>query len=86
MGFGVIYLKKRFGAFLLIALITLSYSVTVMASEAAVVAEPVKVEATQDITPLVEQTQIVWRTYHGVLQWRVWSLTWGVWLTDWAPA
>jgi len=78
-------LKKRLGAFLLIGLITLSYSVTAMASEAAVIAEPINLVETQDITPLVEQTQIFWRTYNGVLQWRVWSLTWGVWLTDWAP-
>ena len=32
-----------------------------------------------------EYTQIYWRTYRGVLQFRVWGLTSGRWLTDWLP-
>ena len=30
-----------------------------------------------------EQTQIYFRTVDGVLQFRVWSITYGYWKTDW---
>lgn len=38
------------------------------------------------ITPFSEQTRIYWRTVNGVLQFRVWGITSGRWITDWANA
>jgi len=36
------------------------------------------------IEPTSEQTRIYWRTWDGRLQWRVWGITSGRWLTWWA--
>lgn len=35
------------------------------------------------ITPQSEQTEWVYRYYNGVLQERLWSLTYARWLTEW---
>ena len=35
------------------------------------------------ITPMHEQTEWVYRYNNGVLQKRLWSNTYAVWLTDW---
>lgn len=35
------------------------------------------------ITPMSEQTEWVYRYNNGVLQKRLWSNTYAVWLTDW---
>ena len=75
-------MKKIFVTFLLINMITLSFAVPVMATEAVVV-EPVNMEIEQEVTPRTEMTQTFWRTYNGQLQMRVWSITNGRWLTDW---
>lgn len=37
----------------------------------------------QIVTPQTEETEWVYRLYNGVLQKRLWSDTYGVWLTDW---
>lgn len=37
----------------------------------------------EGIMPLAEQTQWYYRTYNGQRQKRLWSLTRGIWLTDW---
>lgn len=34
-------------------------------------------------TPRAEETEWVIRWYDGLIQKRLWSLTYGVWLTDW---
>lgn len=40
--------------------------------------------STEDsISPLTEEVKWVYRTYNGVLQMRLWSITYGYWLTDW---
>ena len=75
-------MKKRLMAFLLVGLMTLSFGVPAMASEVVTV-DGADIVVAQEIYPVTEMTQIFWRTYNGQLQFRVWSLTNGRWLTDW---
>lgn len=35
------------------------------------------------ITPMAEQTEWRYRVVNGDLQQRLWSITWGKWLTEW---
>lgn len=35
------------------------------------------------ITPQTEEVEWVFRVYYGVTQKRLWSITYGKWLTDW---
>ncbi|MCL2437073.1 MAG: hypothetical protein FWD00_03430 [Clostridiales bacterium] len=37
----------------------------------------------EEIMPLTEQFEWRYRVHNGRLQRRLWSLTWGVWRTDW---
>ena len=75
-------MKKGFIAFLLVSVMALSFSVPAMAAN-AVVTETINAEMGQENSIHSEVTQIVWRTYNGVLQFRVWSVTFGRWNTDW---
>jgi len=60
----------------------LSFAVPVMAMPE--IQPPATVEeATLEITPFIEETRLYWRTYGGVLQFRVWGMTSARWLTDW---
>jgi len=61
---------------------SLSLVVPAMAKEVDL-AKHVYETTEQDVMPLTEMTEIFWRTYHGQLQFRVWSLTNGRWITDW---
>lgn len=38
---------------------------------------------TSTVSPRAEETEWVYRIYNGYLQKRLWSLTRGIWLTDW---
>ena len=76
-------LKNRLMAFLLVCVMALSFAVPTMATIETVAVEPKYVSAEQEIVPFTEFTQIFWRTYNGQLQFRVWSLTFGRWNTDW---
>jgi len=60
----------------------LSFAVPAMAAEAVSKYTVVEEEA----APRTEMTQIFWRNYQGVLQFRVWSITNGRWLTEWTNA
>lgn len=78
-------MKKRVLAFLLVVVMVLSFSLPVMATSEAIIAEPINITSTtQEISPHTEMTQIFTRNYNGVLQWRVWSITNARWLTEWA--
>jgi len=77
-------MKKRIMVFLLVCTMALSFAIPAMAASETIAVEPTNVETEQEVTPFHEFTQIAFRTYHGVLQWRVWSLTNGRWLTEWA--
>lgn len=81
-------MKKRLLAVFLICVMAMSFAVPAMAYD-VVVAETI-CDATEqglsgghDNTPFTEMTQAYFRTYHGVLQFRIWSLTYGRWLTPW---
>ena len=80
-------MKKRLFACLFAVLMALSFVVPVMATEAVattVVYTPVEqVDPITEIIPFNEQTRIYFRNNGGVLQFRVWSITWGRWITDW---
>lgn len=79
-------MKKRFTAFLLVCVMMLPLAVPVMATGVDA-KSPINVEVGYvEITPFIEFTQIYWRIYHGQLQFRVWSLTNGIWLTPWTNA
>ena len=80
----VLSVKKKLITCLFACIAVFLFSVPVMATEVAVV-EPANAEAKQEITPFNEMTQIFFRTYGGVLQFRVWSITNGRWITDWIP-
>jgi hypothetical protein len=76
-------MKKMFMSFFLpvVVLLSITVPVTAMATE-TIVAESIVAE--QEIIPFTEMTRVYWRTYNGVLQWRVWSITNGRWMTEWA--
>ncbi|MCL1863574.1 MAG: hypothetical protein FWF78_08415 [Defluviitaleaceae bacterium] len=80
-------MKKILVAFLLIGVMALSFAAPAMANTAAT-QETVKIEASyQEITPFFEQTVIYHRrSLCGCdrLQFRVWGMISGRWLTDWA--
>lgn len=76
-------MKKIFVIFLLICIMAFSFAIPVMASD-AVAKPPISAIVEQvEISPFTEFTQIFWRNHQGQLQMRVWSLTYGRWLTDW---
>ena len=83
-------MKKLFMVFVLACVVALSFSVS--ASAFAVVDVQVITESTQEselftegqgFEPFTEMVQVYWRNYFGQLQWRVWSITNGKWLTEW---
>ena len=75
-------MRKRFLVCLFACAMALSFAIPVMAVD-VVDKEPVSAVVYEEIAPFNEVTQIFFRTYHGVLQMRVWSVTRGRWLTDW---
>ena len=79
---GVIHMKRKLIVCLLTCVMAFSFVVPAMASE-AVKYEPVYSVTYQEVAPRTEMTRLYFRTYHGVLQFRVWSITNGRWITDW---
>jgi len=77
-------MKRKLIACLVISIMALSFMVPLKAAD-VYVAEPVNVVAEEEvgIAPLSEMTRIYWRTYRGQLQFRVWGIISGRWLTDW---
>jgi len=79
-------MKKRLVAFFLICVMTLSFASPVVAN-AVVVAEPTNTVVEQEISPFDIVTRIYYRWSPcgcGGLQFRVWNITTGRWLTEWA--
>jgi len=70
-------MKKMLIAFVLTGIMALSFVTPVIATTGSMT-----VTAEQEIAPRIEMTRIYWRTYHGQLQFRVWGMTSGRWLTD----
>jgi len=89
-------MRKRFLICLLACVMVLSTAGFVMAAtEDGILSQATMITSYEltssdsyiEIIPLTEQTQIHWRTTSaGVLQFRVWGLTSGRWLTDWINA
>jgi hypothetical protein len=81
--------KKKLVAFLLISIMTLSIAISVSANEAVVAdamnatTESFNTAVGQEIVPFTEMTRMYWRNHYGVLQWRLWSMTNGRWLSEW---
>jgi len=79
-------MKKALVAFLLVGVTALSFAVPAMANAVAT-QETVKIEASyQEIVPFFERTKIYHRwSICGCLQlqFRVWGMVSGRWLTDW---
>ena len=78
-------MKKKLVVFLLIGAIAFSFATPAMATTSdGITPEMVNTTMEHEITPFTEMTRIYLRTYNGNLQWRLWSITNGRWLTDWA--
>ena len=75
-------MKKRLFLCLCVCMMALMFAVPVMAADVAV-NEPASAVDYEGVVPHNEVTQIFLRTYNGVLQMRVWSVTRGRWITDW---
>ena len=71
-------LKRLACTFLVLTVMMLS----VVASAAPVVPTNGAGDAST-VSPQAEETQWVYRIYDGKVQKRLWSLTRGIWLTDW---
>ena len=54
-----------------------------MAETASAVEIPSATSTNQVISPMTEETEWVYRSYNGKYQRRLWSITYGYWLTDW---
>jgi len=76
--------KKRLLALLLTFVVILSSVAPVMAVQSITV-EPVSA-VEYEISPHTEMARVYWRTYHGNLQWRLWSITNARWMNDWTDA
>jgi len=85
-----IYMKKRLLMFLFAGLMLLSLAAPAMATDVISVPLPGDSErgliqqSGMEMEPRNEQTQIYFRTFNGVLQFRVWGVTSARWLTEWA--
>ena len=63
-------------------LVTLSLVFSIV-SIPAIAAEPTVSESQSTVEPRAEENVWYTRVYNGKLQKRLWSRTYGVWLTDW---
>lgn len=69
-----------------LTLITVSAVVSPVALAEGQSAKPA-FAATQSVSPRAEETKICYRTLpNGQVQYRIWSVTRGIWLTDWIDA
>lgn len=67
---------------LLLALVTVMSSASALAAEAVPPVSPTKV-ADNGVSPQAEETVWCARIHNGRRQKRLWSITYGRWLTDW---
>ena len=75
-------MKKKLLALMIVSIMSLPLTATAMATE-AVAEEPNCVTAEQEILPHSEILDVWFRNYNGRLQYRIWSVTFGVWRTEW---
>lgn len=72
--------QRLFLIFLIFALLLCS---SAMAFESTMVSMADTDRGDEQIEQRAEQTEWVYRYYNGKLQRRLWSITYGKWLTDW---
>lgn len=69
---------------MIILFLTLVVCITVAAPVLAADVQPsVDTYGIEEIQPRIEETRWYFRTVDGVKQMRLWSITYGKWLTDW---
>lgn len=77
-------MKKKLGILCLAMLLCANMFTTIsFASEVPEAPTDSTTTSTQQMRPMVEETEWVYRYNNGVLQKRLWSLTYGKWLTEW---
>ena len=83
-------MKKKLFVCVLAVVMLFSMAVPAMAVPQQAMPVPIAVANGHDlsdgyavISPFSELTQIYWRTVNGQLQFRVWGITSGRWLTPW---
>ena len=81
---GIDLFMKKIISIIIMLVVMFSLAVTVAAVYTP--AQTETKEAVVDISPIWEQTQWFFRVNNGVLEQRLWSQTFGRWLTDWHPA
>lgn len=72
---------KKFASMLLAIIICFAVSIPALAAEQPGYTET----AGGEIVVYAVQTQWYYRVYNGQAQKRLWSITYGYWLTDWMP-
>lgn len=74
-------MKKIIVTILMLALLIPSYSISVFAADTSAPS----VSNISQMSNVSRTDEVVWytRTYNGKQQKRLWSLTYGCWLTDW---
>lgn len=72
-------MKKRAIAILMVLLM----SVTMLAMTATAAAAEINLDGAEGQMERVEQVIWYYRTYNGVEQKRLWSITYNCWITDW---
>lgn len=75
-------MKKKFIASIGALLLCFSLSSPAFADHTTIEVPPVA-EAASEIQPRAEETEWVVRIYNGRVEKRLWSITYGKWLTDW---
>jgi len=75
--------KKRLLMFFIICVMSLSFAAPAMAATTFPTQTICETSGQESSTEETEMTQIYHRWYEGRLQFRVWSITYGRWLTEW---
>lgn len=76
---------KRIVTLLLVVILVLLFAVPALAADAESVPAPTAV-GDGDVSPQAEVTKWYFRLHDGEYQKRLWSVTYGYWITDWMPA
>jgi len=74
-------MRKRVLTFALVLIMAFLMTIPAMAAPVSIDAPAISVE--EYVEARGTQHQTFWRNYHGMLQFRIWNLTRGIWVTDW---
>lgn len=78
-------MKKAKSLLLLLCTVLVMANTLAVGTFAANVRVPDPAPATEDITPYAEQLKWYYRDNNGVIEKRLWSITYQRWVTDWMP-